>query len=144
MSPTAQPRARTDSRRMDALDGPLRRPFWRYHQAVDQPKPKPSLDCPEPSAPDSLSELAQETLEQDEPEESPQNLVISSLAMLGAAVLIGLVGWWLLKGGFSEGTSGLVAHDKHGHPTGSSRILSGLVVGGVIAMFVAGVLALFA
>jgi hypothetical protein len=115
---------------------------------MNEGTPKPPLVVPEPDAIDGLRELASETLEQDDPEDSSGNLVISALAMLGAAAMVGVVGWFLIQGGMSEGAAGLASTDHHGHTHGhrnsEADSLWFLLIAGYGAMFVAAVLVLFA
>ena len=50
-----------------------------------------------------------EDIATDSFDDPPRSLVVSGLAMLVIAAIVGVVGWWLIRGGMSDGASGLSA-----------------------------------
>jgi hypothetical protein len=101
-------------------------------------------DDNEPNALDSLRALVEETEEQDDPSDTTGNLLVSALAMLAGAAVVGVVGWWLLKGGLAAEHDWAKEHHPH-HPRDQGTnpgIL--LMLAGSGGLFGAAVLAIFA
>ena len=103
-------------------------------------KPRGEPIATDPDAIDSLRELAQETLEQDDPEDTPGNLIVSGLAMAGAAAVLAPIGWWLIQGGRAAAADARAMHqDRTSHDPADM-----LLVGGYALWFLAALFVLFA
>ncbi len=103
-------------------------------------KDSPFDDSP-PDALGALQSLAMQTEAEDDPVESNKILAVAGLAMLGAAALLGLFGWWLLQGGIAAHAA---TPTSHGHRRSDFNISDLMVLAGAGALFATAVLVIFA
>ena len=96
-----------------------------------------------PSNPQSVRVPVEPYLEPelDDPRESAQNLTASGLGLLGAAAVVGVIGWWLLRAGTSEQANPV---SRRPGERAEARLLAEFLGFGGLAVLVGGVLVVLA